>query len=92
MATHSPAKTGGTYTLTASVVDTVTMPATGVAFLQVLNHDTVWVYFTIDGSTPTVAGEGVFALGPGAAETFDALPGAVLKIISNAASVYSVNF
>lgn len=55
-------------TLTAATVDTVTFDD-DVDTVEVLSHDgAAAVYFTVDGSTPTVAGKGCWML-PAAASS-----------------------
>lgn len=89
MATNTLTPPGGTWTLTANTVDTVNLPAIGVAFVQITNHGTDWLYFTIDGATPTVKGA-AYDLGPGATESFDIQAAKVVKLISASAGDYSV--
>lgn len=90
MAARTLTPPGGTWTLGANVADTVTLPAAGVAFVQISSHGTDWIYFTIDGATPTVKGTAL-ALGPGSTETFDLQGAHVLQLISATSQDYSVS-
>jgi hypothetical protein len=52
----------GAIALTASTVDTVTFTST-VGQIEVVNVDgAAAIYFTVDGSTPTVGGKGTFVV------------------------------
>lgn len=78
-------------TLGVATVDTVTFPATypylGVA---VVNRDaTSPIFFTADGSTPTVAGDDCFCVAPGQTMQIGFFGGAV-KLIAAAAAAYTV--
>ena len=91
-------------TLTASTVDTVTVtpqgytagnPQTGnqYAALTVLNRDAaLLIYFTIDGTTPTVAGDNTYVLPPGnfAQMTLPIRGQGVVNLISSGGAAYSV--
>ena len=81
-------------TLSAATVDTVTLSRPG-SKVEVLNHDGVAaIYFTVDGSTPTVAGAATYVI-PAAAGALevnaeDAQPPTVVKLISAGTPTYSV--
>lgn len=79
--------------LTAATVDTVTFPAFGVfAYLAVAvtNRDTTNpIFFTIDGSTPTVGGDDCFCANVGQTVSLPFNGGAV-KLISTGTSAYTV--
>jgi hypothetical protein len=76
-------------TLAASTVDTVTLPGIGTeSHIEVSNwHSTALIYFTADGSTPTVAGDDTLVVGPGTSLT---VTGFRVKLISASAAPYSV--
>jgi hypothetical protein len=90
MATRTLTPPGGTWTMTANTAETVNLPAAGVAFVQISNHGTDWIYFTFDGATPTVEGTAL-ALGPGLVETFDIQGSHILQLISATTQKYSVS-
>ena len=78
-------------TLTAATVDTVTIG--GNEAVEVLNRsasDTI--YFTTDGSTPTVGGDDTFIVGAGQSVVIPGrrVSGEAVKLISSAAADYSV--
>lgn len=83
-------------TLVAATVDTVTFDSE-VGQVEVLSHDgSSPIYFTVDGSTPTVAGAGTFVLpaAVGALEVpvaYNAAGGdTAVKLISAGTPTYSV--
>lgn len=81
-------------TLVAATVDTVTL-SRPCRQVEVLSHDgAAAIYFTVDDSTPTVAGGNTFALPatPCALEvdTADNQPPTVVKLISSGTPTYSV--
>jgi len=95
MATYAAAKAKHA-TLTASTVDTVTL--SNCSNVEVLNRGTTELYFTVDGTTPTVAGDNCYIVQAGAALQ---VPGSsptyvqdrvaiAVKVISSAAVAYSV--
>jgi hypothetical protein len=92
MATYSPTNGSTHQTLTGATVDTVNLPS-DFQSVEVLNRDsTSTIYFTVDGTTPTVAGDGTLVVLPGAALS-QAVSGAgntVVKLISSGAAAYSV--
>lgn len=71
------------FALTAATVDTVTIANAESA--TILSDGTAIVYFTVDGSTPTVGGTNTFVI-PAAVSTFEVGPrfnfSGVLKLIS----------
>src|SRR5687767_3099243 len=81
-------------TLVASTVDTVTL-SRPCRHVEVLSHNGAGaIYFTVDGSTPTVAGDNTFALPASASalevEAGDSEPPTVVKLISAGTPIYSV--
>lgn len=82
-------------TAVADTVDTITFAGNIFSF-EVYSDGTDALYFTVDGSTPTVAGQNAYFLPSGskASRTVKAKPVAgastVVKVISHGASVYSV--
>ena len=59
-------------TLVAATVDTVTLTAVGLGF-RIQNRDAAsgdGLYYTKDGSTPTVGGDDTFYLPPGGTDTW----------------------
>lgn len=91
MATYSGARSQH-QTLTANTVDTVTLNA-DFDEVEVLNRDTTsLIYFTADGSTPTVSGAGTYVV-PAGGSLKVAVPtsgNSVVKLISAGAAAYSV--
>lgn len=79
--------------LTASTVDTVTF-ADNVSDVEVGSDGTAAVYFTTDGSTPTVGGQGTYVLPAGAIGVRTARTvvsnGATVKLISAGTPSYWV--
>jgi endonuclease YncB( thermonuclease family) len=81
-------------TLVANTVDTVTFTATDVDEVEVLTDGTAAVYFTVDGSTPTVAGAGMWGIpaAPAARTVQVGTSGVtVVKVISAGTPLYSVS-
>lgn len=100
MATYSVAVSTGekaawSKALSAAAVDTVTFDQ-GVSAVRVFNDTgTAAIYFTVDGSTPTVAGAGMFRVpaSPGAYLEVGTQGGAAtetVKLISAGTPTYSV--
>lgn len=90
MATHNVQRAKHT-TLTGSTVDTVNLSMSGGSVV-VRNRDPFEgdvLYFTIDGTTPTVAGDDTYFCGPGESVIIDAITAAV-KLISSGTPDYSV--
>ncbi len=76
-------------TLGANTVDTVTLTAR-TSNVEVYNRGTTdTIYFTVDGTTPTVAGNETIALPPGVCYQWLA-PVGVVKLISSGTPAYSV--
>lgn len=91
MATYNVARAKHA-TLVASTVDTVNMSSKGNA-LRVINRDAQGgdaLYFSIDGTAPTVAGDDTYFLGPD--QALDTAGGdiAAVKLISSGTPDYSV--
>lgn len=86
MATHTIAAADKSkqFALAASTVDTVTVDA-NTDTVTILSDGTAAVYFTVDGSTPTVAGINTLPI-PAAVSTFEVGPrhgfAGTLKLIS----------
>jgi hypothetical protein len=79
-------------TLGAATVDTVTLTK-AYPFVEVVNRDATAanvIYFTTDGSAPTVAGDNTIVVIPGQRVTV-APETLVVKVIGAAASPYSVH-
>lgn len=78
-------------TLTISTVDTVTFPAAyPYLMVEVVNRDaTNPIFFTADGTAPTVAGDDCFCVAPSQTVRMG-FPGGAVKVISAAASPYTV--
>ena len=82
-------------TLTAATVDTVTF-ADYLQAVEVSKEEGAAIYFTIDGSTPTVGGEGAYFLPASAAvrvidiPNSNERPATVVKLISAGTPTYSV--
>lgn len=80
-------------TLAASVVDTVTF-AYDADYIEVWGDGTSAIYFTTDGSTPTVAGANTWELPVGVASSraveVGTGGGTVVKVISAGTPKYSV--
>jgi hypothetical protein len=80
-------------TLAANTVDTVTLSNTvytlaTAVLVEVSNwHSSALIYFSTDGSTPTVAGNDTYVIGPGGSLT---VAGYVVNLISASAAPYSV--
>lgn len=95
MASYTPTKFSTHQTLTAATVDTVTFPF-DTSYVEVLNRDaTNPIYFTADGTTPSVALDGTDVVGAGDSlripAPVDATPNAtVVKLISAGAAAYSI--
>jgi hypothetical protein len=89
VATYSVVKAKSA-TLVASTVDTVNFSG-GMQIFSILNRSaTDVIYFTIDGSTPTVAGDDVYAVSPGDTIVFFPRSVATVKLISSGAAPYTV--
>lgn len=80
-------------TLGVATVDTVTFPAFGTyAYnaVDVVNRDaTSPIFFTTDGTAPTVAGDDCFCVAPGQTIRLG-LSGGAVKLIAAAAAAYTV--
>jgi len=79
-------------TLGVATVDTVTFPA-GYAYntVQVVNRDaTSAIFFTTDGSAPTVNGDECFCVAPNKEVVVGLGGGGAVKLIAAAASAYTV--
>jgi hypothetical protein len=79
-------------TLSASTVDTVTI-ARDCDQVEVMSDGAAAIYFTVDGSTPTVAGKKAYALpaAVGARQVTVPTSGStVVKLISSGTPTYSV--
>jgi hypothetical protein len=82
-------------TLAASTVDTVTF-TDDVARVTIISDGTSAIYYTVDGSTPTVAGGNCYLLPAGAVSADTRTPrdvagsGTVVKLISTGVATYSV--
>lgn len=90
MATHNVQRAKHA-TLVGSTVDTVNLSMSG-GTVVVRNRDAVGgdvLYFTIDGTTPTAAGDDTYFCGPGESVVIDAICPAV-KLISAGTPDYSV--
>lgn len=84
-------------TLVASTVSTITIPASAPHRVEILNVDgAAAVYATVDGSTPTVAGDGCWVL-PAAINSLELDPqvpasgNATVKLISSGTPKVSVS-
>lgn len=78
-------------TLTAATVDTVTLSATGAAYVEVYNRSTGTdvISFTTDGTTPTALGDDCYVVGGGQALAVPASTTAT-KLISAGTPGYTV--
>jgi hypothetical protein len=78
-------------TLGVATVDTVTFPATyPYETVTVINKDaTSPIYFTLDGTTPTVAGDECFCV-PVNQNCVASFQGGAVKLIAAAAAAYTV--
>ena len=80
-------------TLVASTVDTVTLGA-DFAMVEIQNRDatTLEIYATVNGATPTVAGDGTLVLRPGQVRTVDVAGTGptTVRLISSGTPAYSV--
>jgi hypothetical protein len=81
------------FALTASTVDTVTFTGTDVGTLQIQSDGTAAVYYTLDGSTPTVGGGNCFRI-PAAVSVDEVQPqtgsATVVKLISSGTPTLSI--
>lgn len=93
MATYSEALSKHA-TLTATTVDTVTLTGTDYYSVEVVHRSgslTTPIYFTVDGSTPTVEGDDTYVVMPGGWKTVKSRVNVdVIKLISAGAVAYSV--
>lgn len=84
---------GAHHVLAAATVDTVTFAADH-GEIEVLSRDgAAEIYFTVDGSTPTVGGTNCFVQPAGVGSTIVAVRargGTVVKLISAGTPAYSV--
>jgi hypothetical protein len=80
-------------TLVGSTVDNVTL-ADDLDRVEVIRDGAAALYFTTDGTVPTVSGAGCWKLLSGVANTLnvqvDTAGGTVVKLISSGTPVYSV--
>jgi hypothetical protein len=78
-------------TLVASTVDTVNLSG-GFNYVEVSNWGSARIFFTIDGSTPTVGGDDSYPVGPGGSLPVPVTTPATVavKLISAGANDYSV--
>lgn len=79
-------------TLVATTVATVTLDG-GFEAIEVVNHGGGTIYFTVDGTTPTVAGDETYAVPSGGFLTVDSsdrIGTDDVKLISAATPAYSV--
>ena len=78
-------------TLGVATVDTITFPATyAYETVTVINKDaTSPIYFTVDGTTPTVAGDDCFCA-PVNQSCIASFQGGTVKLIAAAAAAYTV--
>lgn len=79
-------------TLVASTVDTITF-ADDVVGVEVVSDGSAAVYFTVDGTAPTVAGASTYLIPAGLmVRSVKSAPsnGVVVKVISAGTPVYSV--
>lgn len=96
MASHSVAANeigAHNKTLVAATVDTVTF-ADDLAAVEVFTDGSEDIYFTVDGSTPTVAGANCWFLPTAMSVRRVVVPasgGTVVKLISSATPTYSVS-
>lgn len=81
-------------TLAAATVDSVTVGESRFDAIEVSNRDgAAEIYFTVDGSTPTVGGDDTWALPAAVCSRVIAAPGdgaEVVKLISSGTPKYSV--
>jgi hypothetical protein len=81
-------------TLGVATVDTVTFPVFGTLpfnQLYLTNRDpTTPIFFTTDGTTPTVNGDDCYCAMPGATLALAFVGGGAVKLIAAAASAYTV--
>lgn len=80
-------------TLAANTVDQVTITGGGQADVEVLNRDPAAdIYFTTDGSVPTVGGDNCYVVRAGQAlqRSVPIAAATVVKLISASAAPYSV--
>ena len=77
-------------TLSAATVDTVNFAYHGTV-LRVTNHDaSATAYFTIDGTTPTSAGDDTYYVGPSTSVSVSESKVSQVKVISSATPLVSV--
>lgn len=81
-------------TLAANIVDTVTFPR-DLDQVEVLSDGAAALYFTVDGSTPTIAGQATYELPAGIKSkrtvTVRSAGNTVVKLLSTGTPKYSVN-
>lgn len=77
-------------TLTADTVATVSLTSVSGA-VQVVNRGDTAIFYTLDGSTPTVSGDDTLCAPPSAASrSKTGMGSAVVKLISSGTPAYSV--
>ena len=81
-------------TLTAGAPDTVNLTNPAWTWVEVINHHTTArIYFTVDGSAPTVGGDNTFVVPPyssATAQDVSLVTNSVVRLISDTACPYSV--
>jgi hypothetical protein len=79
-------------TLAANTADTVTLSSVRQGGeVEVLNRGSDYIYFTVSGTAPTVAGDEAFIVAPsGALKVGAGVWAAGVKLISASATAYSV--
>jgi hypothetical protein len=78
-------------TLVASTVDTVTF-AGDLSGVEVVNEGTTGIYFTVNGTAPTVGSQAAYYVPPTSVRTVPSgeAGGTVVKLISSGTPKYSV--
>lgn len=87
MASHTPTNSKH-FTLSASTVDTVTWGGGPPTEVEILNNGTVDVYYRLDNTDPTVAGDECYVVRAGESVTEDG--SSTLKLIASASCAVSV--